>query len=158
MQDFDDLPRGGPIAEGVRLTLAGNRGGVDRLDRARDKPISFNADELGPARLDGFGALSDFAHNQDMLAERGGFFLDSARVAEDEGAVLHQPDEGNVVYRRQKMNPREAVEQLPDRSLHAGAKVDRKNEVEIRERCDQVADCPANAAQGAAMVLAAVRR
>ncbi len=62
-----------------------------------DDEVVVGTDEFDGAGVEGFGALGGVAHHEDRFSEAGGFFLDAAGVGEDEGALLHQVDEFQVL-------------------------------------------------------------
>ncbi len=62
-----------------------------------DDLASVCAHQLHCSCSNGFWPLGCFTHDQYRLAQRGGLFLNTARVSKDAMATLHQVDKGQVV-------------------------------------------------------------
>ena len=85
-----------------------------RLTASTTRAVSVPTSRALPD-VDAFGALGRVAQHEQGHAERGGFFLHPARIAEDEVGAAHRVDHRAVAERGDEANPRLVAEQGPHR-------------------------------------------
>ena len=85
--------------------------------------------------FEGLGALGGVAHHEDGLAQAGSLFLDAAGVGEDQGALLHQVYEFQILegFDEEEVGPRKVfAEHFVDGLADIGIEVHRINEIHLR--------------------------
>ena len=73
------------------------RGAIEQAGALANDAFFIMPHQLNGARIDGFGAFGFLADDENGLAEGGSFFLDTARIGDDEVGGAQQIDEGDVV-------------------------------------------------------------
>ena len=96
----DTRPRTAVAEWPCRAGHGGARGGIGKETGDRtDDPRGVGPDEPEIATGNAFGALGLVTQDKQRDAERGGLFLDPARIAEDEVGGAHRGDHRTVVAR-----------------------------------------------------------
>ena len=145
--------------DGLRHTLVGLQVVEKGADFADDEVV-VGAHEVDGAALEGFGTFGGVAHHEDRLAQTGGLFLDAAAVGEDDGGLLHQIDELEVL---EGLDEEEVAvlgevfaEHLVDGLAHVGIEVHRIDEIHVGIFLAEVFHCRDHRDETFAEVLAAV--
>ena len=120
---------------------------------------------VGTHKFDGscaecFGTLGGVAHHENRFSKARGFFLDSARVGEDDSGFLHQIDELQILER---FDEEEVLvcgevfaEDFVDRLAHVGIEVHRIHEVNFGIFLAEVFHCRYHRDEAISEVLASV--
>ena len=144
--------------DGMAHALVGG-GVVEQGGDFVDDEVVVGAHKMDGAALEGLGALGGVAHHQHRLAQAGGLFLDATRVGEDNGALLHQIDELEVLQRldEEEVGARKVVaKHFVDGLAHVGIQVHWINKVNIRILLGEVFHSRYHADEAVTEVFAAV--
>ncbi len=96
-----------------------------------DDAICVRAREAYRAGFDGFGTFGFFAHDDYRFAERGAFFLDAARIGEEDCGAAHEIDEGDVSLGIDQVDGGDVFEMAMDGIAHVGIAVDGVDDFDI---------------------------
>ncbi len=116
----------------VRLRHCGIGGGI--VEQALGFPkncVGVRTRETHGPRIDRFGAFGGVAGDEDGFAEAWRLFLNTARIRDDQMRAVHQPDERQVIQRRDQMHIFNALENRGRRLLDFRVQVDRIDDLNI---------------------------
>lgn len=114
------------------------------------------ADEACDTGLDAFGAFGVFAQDEDGFAEGGGFFLDAARVGDEEPGVGEEMDEVGVAHGGGEDDLVATHEFLDGGFFDGGVGVDGEDDAEVGVRLGEAAQGAQVSAHGIAEVFSAM--
>lgn len=122
--------------------------------------VVVGSNEFYCAGFEGFGALGGVAHNQYGLTKAGGLFLNTAAVGEDNVALFHKVNKGEVFQWLDEEHIAKAAEVLPEHFVdgfaYVGVQVHRVDKIYIRILLCQVFDGCAHTDESIAEVFASV--
>lgn len=116
----------------VRLRHCGIGGGI--IEQALGFPkncVSIRTRQTYSARIDRFGALGGVTGHEDGLAQAGRFFLNAARIRDNQVRAIHQPDERQVIERRDQVHIINPLQDRSRRLLDFGVQVNRIHNLDI---------------------------
>ena len=99
-----------------------------------DDEVVVGANEVDGARLQGLGAFGGVVHHQYWLAKAGGLFLNATRIGEDNGGLLHEINELQVLQGLDEEEVRSRqifAKDLVNGLAHIGIEVHGVDEVDI---------------------------
>ncbi len=115
------------------------------------------ADDFGDAQFDGFRTLRHFAQDQHRFSERRRFFLDTARIRQDQARLLHRGHQVGIDQRLAEHDLRMVRKQRVDGRAHVGIGVDGVEHFQLRKLATQVKHGVADIGERRAEILAPVR-
>src|ERR1700722_8534447 len=156
-QNVSNLARSRAIAEGTWRTLDFLGWCMERVQNGRDYAVPIRSHQLRPTRFDGFRAFRHIAHHDDVLSQRGGFFLNATRISKDTGAVLHEPHKRDVIDRGQQVHTGQVAEHFVCRSNDFRVEMHREDEIDIWHLGGEIPNGQKDVSYSLALILSSMR-
>ena len=141
--DFANSFRGTAVA--VRGSALGHSGVMMAIEEEFtclcDNRGTICSDDLGDPKVDSFGTLRYCPKYKHRFGQRGCFFLDSARISQNELRLLHRCNEVRICEWFRERYSRVIHEQSANGVANVGIGVNRKQYLDVWEPRAEIKDC-----------------